>query len=287
MDETPHKAGASKGKMQQCYYWFLYGQLKEVYIHQNTSRGKEVAKNLLLNGFKGTLLSDGYSVYDSIAKDLSLEHANCLAHARRKFIEAEGQEPVGSKHAVLLIQEIYKKERSSPKEDSQKRLEYRTKEIKPLIDDFFKWLELESKRLQGLPSNKYSKAVRYTLTRQSSLSVFLTNPEVPLDNNHTERAIRPIVLGRKNYLFCWSEIGAEKVAIIQSIILSCQLNGIDPWEYLTDVAPKIAKDYHIAATLTPSFCALALAPRLWAKNRELENQKNSTTAGCDSLQQVA
>jgi hypothetical protein len=260
MDETPHKAGTSKGKMQQCYYWFLYGQSKEVYIHHNKSRSRQVAKDLLLDGFKGTLLSDGFSVYDSVAKELVLEHANCWAHARRKFIEAEAQEPALTESAVTAIRLIYEKEAAAPKDDKQKYLDFRHKEIKPLVDSFLDWLEREHHRIEGLPGNKYSKAINYTFKRRASLSVFLTNPEVPLDNNHTERAIRPIVLGRKNYLFCWSEIGAEKVAIIQSIILTCQLHGIDPWEYLTDVAPQISKDYSCAASLTP---------RLWLEKRNL------------------
>lgn len=267
MDETPHKAGRSNGKMDQCYYWFLYGQLKEVYIHHNASRGKEVIKQLLMKGFTGTLLSDGYPAYDAIAEELQLIHANCMAHARRKFIEAEEQEPVSSKQAVALIRQMYEKEEKAPKDDRQKRLDYRLREIKPLVDEFFDWLELESARLTGLPGTKYSEAVNYALTRKASLSVFLTNPDVPIDNNHTERAVRPLVMGRKNYLFCWSEVGAEKVAIIQSIILTCQLNGIDPWEYLTDVAPQIAKDYSKAALLTP---------RLWHKARQEKEQQQTT-----------
>ena len=148
-----------------------------------------------------------------------LTAAHCLAHTRRKFVEAEEQEPGSSKHAVQLVRQIYEKENAAPKNDKHKHLEYRLREIKPIVDGLFDWLELESQRIQGLPSNKYSEAVNYALTRKTSLPVFLTDPEVPLDNNHAERTIRAVVLGRKNYLFCWSEIGAEKLPLFNQLLL--------------------------------------------------------------------
>ena len=93
------------------------------------------------------------------------------------------------------------------------------------------------------------------MSRKAALEVFLSNAEVPIDNNHTERAIRPLVLGRKNYLFCWSELGAKHVAIIQSLLLSCQLHDVDPYAYLISVLEQVsmhpAKDVH------------QLTPRLW------------------------
>lgn len=265
MDETPHKAGRRNGagKMSVCYYWFLYGDQKEVIIENSVSRGTEVVRNLLLDKFTGILLSDGYPVYDSIVAELQLQHAHCWAHARRKFIEAEHQEPVSSRQAVALIREIYDKEAQAP-DERDKRLEFRLKYIKPLVDKFFAWLHEESKRLDGLPKTSYSDAVNYALPREASLRVFLSNPDVPIDNNHTERAVRPLVMGRKNYLFCWSELGAEKVAIIQSLIITCQLHDIDPWEYLTDVAQRISTH--------PALQVEDLTPRLW-KNLFTKNKQ--------------
>ena len=105
----------------------------------------------------------------------------------------------------------------------EKRLAARLERSKPLVDKFFDWLESEQKRVANLPKTSFTKAVNYSLNRKAALEVFLSNPEVPIDNNHTERAIRPLVLGRKNYLFCWSELGAKHVAIIQSLLL-CSVN---------------------------------------------------------------
>lgn len=241
MDETPHKAGRRDGnsQMSNCYYWFVYGEQKEVFIHSAVSRGAEVVKKLLFNKFHGTLLSDGYVVYDSIVKELNLVHANCWAHVRRYFVEAEEQEPQSCKDAVNLIRTLYEKEEQAPP-GREERLEYRLLHEKLIVEQFFEWLRKEELRLQGLPKTSYSKAVNYALAREASLKVFLSNPDVPVDNNHTERQIRPLVLGRKNYLFCWSELGAEKVAIIQSLLLTCQLHEIDPWDYLSDVAQRIS-----------------------------------------------
>ena len=255
MDETPHKAGRRNGggKMSTCYYWFLYGDRKEVIIHNSQTRSSEVIKELLGN-FKETLLTDGYPAYESIVKELLLKHANCWSHARRYFVEAEEQEPLSSKKAVDLIRQLYALEDAGPPE-KEKLLAYRIKYLKPVVDQLFEWLKEEQARISKLPKTSYSKAVQYALNREGSLRVFLTNPDVPMDNNHTERAVRPIVLGRKNYLFCWTEVGAEKVAIIQSLIYTCQLHGINPWDYLTDVGVRVSTH--------PASKVEELTPRVW------------------------
>lgn len=261
MDETPHKAGRRNGggKMSKCYFWFLYGDRKEVVIHNSRTRGSDVIKGLL-GEFKGTLLTDGYPAYESVVKELLLELANCWAHTRRYFVEAEEQEPLSSKRAVDLIRQLYLLEDQAPP-DREERLRYRIERMKPVVDEFFGWLNEERERVTRLPTTSYSKAVQYALNREGSLRVFLTNPDVPIDNNHTERAVRPAVLGRKNYLFCWTEVGAEKVAIIQSLIYTCQLHGISPWDYLTDVAMRLSTH--------PASRVAELTPRLWKTTASL------------------
>ena len=104
-------------------------------------------------------------------------------------------------------------------------------------------------------STSYIRFIGAAQDFEGSLRIYLTNSDVPIDNNHTERAVRPIVLGRKNYLFCWTELGAEKVAIIQSLIYTCQLHGINPWDYLTDVATRISTH--------PASQVADLIPRVW------------------------
>ena len=102
------------------------------------------------------------------------------------------------------------------------------------------------------------KAASYALTREKALRVFLEYPDVPLDTNHLERAIRPIAMGRKNWLFCWTEIGAKYVGIIQSLLSTCRVQGIDPYTYLVDVLQRI--DTH------PAKDVALLTPRLWKEH---------------------
>jgi len=137
----------------------------------------------------------------------------------------------------------------------EKALTYRAEHAKPIVDRFFEWLQstLEAELL--LPTNPFTKAARYALTREPSLRVFLEYPNVPLDTNHLERAIRPIAVGRKNWLFCWTEVGAKYVGIVQSLLSTCRVQGIDPYTYLVDVLQRI--DTH------PSKEVEWLTPRRW------------------------
>jgi hypothetical protein len=100
--------------------------------------------------------------------------------------------------------------------------------------------------------------VRYTLEREAELKVFLSDPDVPIDTNHLEREMRPIALGRKNWLFCWTEVGARHVGIIQSLLASCRLQGVDPYVYLVEVLQRV--DTH------PALEVQLLTPRLWKQH---------------------
>ena len=263
MDETPFKAGKKeKGKMQKGYFWPMYGDRDEVsFIFKNTRSGEWLKNELKQAEFTGVLLSDGFSAYDKVHNKLQcFTQAQCWAHARRYFIEAERIEPELSKKAVTQIAEFYKEEEQIKESGltGEKKLKHRATHIKQLVEDYFLWLKEVQKDKSLLPSNKFSKAVSYSLKREEELKSFLSDPEVPIDNNHTERAIRPLVMGRKNYLFCWTEVGAETVAIIQSLITTCKLQGIRPYEYLVDVLQRI--DSH------PVSQVHELTPRLWKDN---------------------
>lgn len=127
-----------------------------------------------------------------------------------------------------------------------------------MADAFFAWAEAQLARAALLPSNPLTKALHYALERREGLSLYLDDPDVPIDTNHLEQALRPIPIGRKNWLFCWSEVGAEAVATLQSLIVTCRLHDIDPYEYLVDVLQRIdrhpAREVHL------------LTPRLWKRH---------------------
>ena len=124
-----------------------------------------------------------------------------------------------------------------------------------VVEEFFKWLKYEFADLMLLPSSPFSKAASYAIERKASLSVYLADPAVPIDTNHLERALRAIPMGRKNWLFCWTEVGAEYVGKIQSLLVTCRLHGIDPYTYFVDVLQRVS--------VTKALDVADLTPRCW------------------------
>jgi len=263
IDETPIRAGRhpeKKGKMQNAYFWPVCGDHDEIGFHFANSRSQTVVVKLLKE-FTGTYVTDGYVVYDLYAKHTDrVRRAQCWSHARREFIAAEAAEPELTKKALEFIRGIYAHEATIRELtlEGEMKLEYRVEHSKPIVDAFFVWLEEILRDRILLASNPFTKAAVYVRERQDALSVFLDNPAVPMDTNQLEREIRPIALGRKNWLFCWSEIGAEYVGIVQSLLRTCRLQGVDPYTYLIDVLQRVAT--HPAADVH------LLTPRLWKQH---------------------
>lgn len=258
MDESPIKAGIkSRGKMKTGYFWPIYGDKSEVVFPFSESRSASVLSDLL-GGYRGILLSDGYVAYESYVKETKKNvHAQCWSHTRRQFLKAEAIEPELTETALEYIRQLYKEEALlKPKlvEDA-KRMELRAERCKPIVDEFFEWLKTTLETHVLLPSNPFTEAAGYALDREKPLRVFLEYPDVPIDTNHLEREIRPIALGRKNWLFCWTEIGAKYVGIFQSLLVTCRLQGVDPYTYLVDVLQRVESH--------PASDVAALTPRLW------------------------
>ena len=120
---------------------------------------------------------------------------------------------------------------------------------------FWQWCDEQCQRHDLLPSHPLTKALKYAMARTDRLKVFLSDPDVPIDTNHLERALRPIPMGRKNWMFCWTELGAKQVGIIQSLLVTCKLHGINPHIYLMDVLQRISQH--------PSSRVMELTPRIW------------------------
>jgi transposase len=241
MDETPIKAGqASKGKLHQGFFWPLYGDKDEVAFPYGATRALTQAQEIL-GEFAGTLVTDGYGVYSRYtSKVTGVSHATCWAHTRRKFIEAESSDPRRCQKALEYIRLLYEIEESVRDRESADILRARRERSLPVVEEFFEWLGTELTDLTILPSSPFSKAASYAIERKDSLSVYLSDPAVPIDTNHLERALRPIPMGRKNWLFCWTEVGAEYVGKIQSLLVTCRLHGINPYTYFVDVLQRIS-----------------------------------------------
>jgi transposase len=261
MDETPIRAGIkSRGKMKTGYFWAIYGDRNEVVFPFAESRSGSILERVL-GGYRGVLLSDGYVAYEKyVAKVNEIVHAQCWSHTRRQFLDAEGIEPELTETALGHIRRLYEAEALiKPKliEDAR-RMELRAERCKPIVDEFFEWLKKTIEERLLLPRNPFTEAAGYALAREKPLRVFLEYPDVPIDTNHLEREIRPIALGRKNWLFCWTEIGAKYVGIFQSLLVTCRLQGVDPYTYLVDVLQRVERH--------PASDVASLTPRLWKDN---------------------
>jgi transposase len=263
MDETSVKAGRKKdrppgkGQMATGQLWPVYGDKDEVCFHFAPTRAHAVVPDLLA-GFRGTLVSDGYGAYDKFAaKSATVRHAACWVHARRGFDKALATDKVAASEALDRIGQLYDVERELGRGISapEKVLAQRALCSKPVAEDFFEWLRSLQAERALLPTSPLAKAVAYALERESALKVFLEDPAVPLDTNHLERQIRPVAIGRKNWLFCWTEIGAQYAGVIQSLLSTCRLQGVDPYTYLVDVLQRVQT--HPAARVAE------LTPRVW------------------------
>ena len=268
MDETPIKAGRSgKGKMKATWYWPIYGEDDEICFSWSTSRGSAHIEQQL-SGFEGVLLSDGYAAYDRYAKNKpQITQAQCWAHTRRYFERAQKSDPA-AEEALALIGGLYRVEAQIREKalEGQAKLDYRSRHAAPIVEAFFVWCHNQRSRMDLVNSDPLAKALVYAENHQAQLKVYLGDPEVPIDTNHLERALRVIPMGRKNWLFCWSEVGAKQVGIIQSLLTTCRLHQIDPYTYLVDVLQRVA--------LHPAQDAIELTPRVW-KERFAANPLHS------------
>jgi transposase len=269
MDETPIKADRKeRGKMNTGYFWPVYGDKNEIVFPFSPSRAGKMVREVL-GEYCGVLLSDGYKAYENYAAEINgLVHAQCWSHTRRYFIKAEGAEPALATRALDSIGKLYEEEAALRRKvlTDAKRIDKRSQRCKPLVDEFFSWLKAELTERVLLPSNPFTVAAQYALAREKSLRVFLEYPNVPIDTNHLEREIRPIALGRKNWLFCWTEVGAQYVGIFQSLLSTCRLQQVDPYVYLVDVLQRVATH--------PASKVEMLTPRLW-KERFADNPLRS------------
>ncbi|WP_339176084.1 IS66 family transposase [Solibacillus sp. FSL R5-0691] len=214
-----------------------------VLFHHALSRSRTVLDQLTTD-FKGTIICDGYSAYGKLD---NITFANCWAHVRRYWLKAVSKH---GKKGVDFCDRLYRLERKFKHLSPRKREKARQKESKPILEEFFNWIETSP----FFGKNALAKAAEYTLNRAAGLKAFLDDGRLEIDNNPAENAIRPSVIGRKNWLFSTSEAGAEANAICLSLAETAKANGIDFYKYLVKLFtelpnqniyqnPKIIKQY--------------------------------------------
>ena len=245
MDETRVQVLNEPGKTPQSnsYMWVQRAGPPDkqlVQFHYDPGRSTDTAKRLL-EGFTGTLMSDGYKPYRAVAKHQALTHLCCWAHSRRKFIDAQKAQPKGktgkADMAINFIAKLYSVEKQTKGSDAAMRHRTRQQTSVPILKQFHTWL-LKSQR-QIPPKTALGKAVNYTLEYWPELSKYIENGEWPIDNNPAENAIRPFVIGRKAWLFSNSQRGAKASASLYGLIETAKANGKEPYSYLSWLFKKL------------------------------------------------
>jgi transposase len=243
-DETPIPVQdeAKKGRTHRGYYWVYHapdttGGL--VFLDYDRGRNGDAPK-AFLQGYSGALQSDGYAVYDQFGPDRQVVAYNCWAHARRYFFKAQDTMPDKATEALYVIGQLYEVERQIKDLPPEERAQARQEKATPLLERFKAWLEQNP----GLPKSPWGQAVSYTLSRWEKLSRYVEDGRIEIDNNLVENAIRPIALGRKNYLFAGSHDAAQRAAVIYSLLATCKKHDVNPYEWLRDVLSRIPTHPH-------------------------------------------
>ena len=192
-----------------------------------------------LKGFNGYLQADGYKGYEKVDADL----IGCMAHARRKFKEAQTAQPKNkmgrADMAIKKIAKLYQIEKAIKGLSANEKYKTRQEKSQPLLNDFKKWLDKTIQ--QVLPKSAIGKAIQYSLNQWHKLSGYIKSGNINIDNNRAERAIKPFVIGRKNWMFCNTASGANASAILYSIIETTKANGLTPFNYLTLLLEELPK----------------------------------------------
>lgn len=240
-DETGVKVLDAKltGKSHQGYFWvYLAHDKKLVYFDYNPSRGKAVVGKRLKN-YAGYLQTDAYGAYTQFSADKEIVRVACMAHARRKFEEAKDSDCEKAMFVLAIMQRVYRLEHLLRQfgigTEGKKKL--RQKIAVPILQQLFNWMKDEI--IQQRPSSLLSKAIQYSLKIEKELMAYTEDGILHIDNNLVENSIRPVAIGRKNYLFMGSHDGAKRSSMLYSFMLSCKLNKIDEEEWLRDVLTRI------------------------------------------------
>lgn len=233
--QTKNKPGAThKG-----YQWVYYDPVRRLVLFDyRKSRGREGPQQVLKD-FKGYLQTDGYSVYDNLKSDRDVTLLGCMAHARRKFDRAKDNDKARAEAALTMFAELYQIESQARDEqlDHAQRQRLRQEKSLPLLEKMKEWLD--NNLNQVVPKSAIGTAIQYTLKLWPRLVRYTLQGRFEIDNNLIENSIRPLALGRKNYLFAGSHNAAHQAAMVYSLLATCKLNNIEPWAWLKDTLTKL------------------------------------------------
>ena len=240
-DESPIKVQDrdKKGSLHQGYMWVVRDPVSGLVLFKyNKGRSRSVPEALFEN-FTGTLQIDGYKVYKSLKTKGNITLLGCMAHARRYFEKAKDNDYSRAKHVLMLIQKLYLIERKAKEKslDTETKYRYRRLYTVPILNSLKHWLK--DNQIKVMPKSSIAKAINYTLTIFDNLQRYTEDGRYEIDNNMIENSIRPLALGRKNYLFAGNHLAAQSYAMMYSFFASCKSFDINPQEWLADVLSRI------------------------------------------------
>ena len=251
-DDTPVKLqvkGKKKTVTGRMWVYVSGGELPKYTIFDFTIDRKAEHTVNLLKDFKGYVHADAYGGYDQLFAKEGITECACWMHVRRKFFEALDGAVEFRDEILRLIRNLYRYEKVLAKADTDTRLKLRKEKISPIIDQIFK--SARDATINGrpkiLPKSKTQGAITYLLNQETALKTFLTDPLIKPDNGASERAIRPLAIGRKNWMFVGSKNGGEATAIWLSLIQTCRSMDINPQAYLDDALRRINSSTELEA----------------------------------------
>jgi transposase len=261
-DETTIKVldENKKGKTHLGYYWVYHNsEQKIVLFNYQQGRGREGPEEILKD-YQGYLQVDGYTGYEGFEKKPGITVLNCMAHARRKFVESLENDKARSEYALNLFQQLYAIERTIKDHalSGDAVLRLRQQQAVPILKALNQWMMEQYPKV--LPRSPVGVAIAYCLERWEKLSIYTTNGILNIDNNPVENVIRPVAIGRKNYLFAGSHEAAGRAAMVYSLFATCRLNNINPYDWLKDILQRM----HLYTTHNIA----ELLPQNWKKNGE-------------------
>lgn len=258
-DESPIKVQDrdKKKALHQGYMWvYRKPDDKLILFDYNKGRSKKVPEEFFEN-FTGTLQSDGYKAYQNLTTKGTISLLGCMAHARRYFEKALDNDPKRADHILLLIQKLYSIESVLKEREASVVLinRFRMRYANPILNELELYLIAHKDNV--LPKSSIGVAIRYTLNIYQNLKYYINDGRYEIDNNTIENAIRPLAIGRKNYLFAGSNQAAQNIAMFYSFFATCKTLDINPYHWLSDVIDRIPE--HKANKL------FELLPQNWCK----------------------
>ncbi len=240
-DESPIKVldKDKKGETHRGYFWVYHNSIEGlVLFNYREGRGREGPQEILKD-FKGYLQTDGYAVYDFFKEKEGITLMHCMAHARRMFYEALGNDKARAEYALEQIGLLYAIERKAKEQSytSEQLLQSRQTEALPILQSLDKWMKDEYVKV--LPKSPIGKALGYSIERWEQLMIYVTEAKLNIDNNAVENSIRPVAIGRKNYLFAGSHEAAQRSAVLYSLLGTCKLHDVNPFLWFKDVLQRI------------------------------------------------